>query len=306
MKEVERQRAANLWEPFARKFPPIAKACHIWANPTIDFRNIGGLAEPKDEIQTYACAITDPEVYKRWGTAPPSGLLLIGPSGSGKTLLAEALAVRSQMPFLKVDVPRLMSLAVHAGSQVGALMTTWGETLQEMPRVTVLFEELDFAHGITAGRPRPDLPMAGIADFLIELIDMTISIEKTLTLASTSRPDGIARDFYAPGRFERVVSVQPIYPDDVIEALHLHAGYVESNAGRTLFENPDWPKVVEQNTDASIGEWVRMLHAVLRSKARREATGEESGLITTQNLLDEVDRTKIVQRGLPVSTGRYL
>ena len=37
-----------------------------------------GSPRAKEEILTYACAATNPEVYGRWGTYPPSGLLLIG------------------------------------------------------------------------------------------------------------------------------------------------------------------------------------------------------------------------------------
>ena len=36
-------------------------------------RGSAGSRDAKDEIQTYACAATDPEVYARWGTHPPSG-----------------------------------------------------------------------------------------------------------------------------------------------------------------------------------------------------------------------------------------
>ena len=110
---IEHQRALNLWEPFARKFPAIGKASSFAASPQRDVAQIGGLAEPKEEILTYACAATDPEVYKRWGTAAPSALLLMGPPESGKTLLAEALATRAGTPFLKVRVPRLILQTLH-------------------------------------------------------------------------------------------------------------------------------------------------------------------------------------------------
>src|SRR5262245_26235021 len=115
MNELERKRAANLWEPFVRKFPPIAKACEFTASPAITFAEIGGLEEAKDELLTYACAATDPEVYERWGTFSPSGLLLIGPSGSGKTMLAAALAARTETPFLAIRVPRLALQILHSG-----------------------------------------------------------------------------------------------------------------------------------------------------------------------------------------------
>src|SRR5262245_51556860 len=129
MNELERKRAANLWEPFVRKFPPIAKACQFDPSPEIGFDDIGGLEDAKDELLTYACAATEPEIDARWGTVEPSGLLLIGPPGSGKTLLAGALATRTETPFLIIRSPRLVVQILHAGGKAGELLQAWQETL---------------------------------------------------------------------------------------------------------------------------------------------------------------------------------
>ena len=85
------ERAHNLWSSFARKHQPIARATEIDPDPQLALAEIGGLAAAKEEILTYACAATDPAVYGRWGTYPPSGLLLIGRRGVGKRLLARSL-----------------------------------------------------------------------------------------------------------------------------------------------------------------------------------------------------------------------
>ena len=77
-RSIERERAHNLWVSFARKLDPVARATQLEPLPEFDLARIGGLEAPKEEIQTYACAATSPEVYARWGTYPPSGLLLIG------------------------------------------------------------------------------------------------------------------------------------------------------------------------------------------------------------------------------------
>jgi len=142
-RDVRRERAQNLWTSFARKFEPIAQATALDAMPDFDLSQVGGLEGPKDEIQTYACAATNPEVYARWGTWPPSGLMLIGRPGVGKTMLAEALASLTQTSFLRVAVPRLVIEVIHRGGKVGELVQGWSQTLAEMPPLTVLFNELD-------------------------------------------------------------------------------------------------------------------------------------------------------------------
>ncbi|HTO69844.1 MAG TPA: ATP-binding protein [Myxococcota bacterium] len=306
MNELERKRAANLWEPFARKFPPVAKSCTFTAVPTVTFGEVGGLEDAKDELLTYACAATEPEIYERWGTFAPSGLLLIGPAASGKSLLAEALATRTETPFLRVGVARLMLQLIHAGGKAGELMQGWSETLVEIKRATVYFDELDFAHDPAVGAPRIDLPFAQLSDFLTELIDTTIGVTQPLTVGSTSRPDTLSPIYFQPGRFERVVSVNPAFPGDVIDALQLHCTAAEKRAGRKLFAKLDWQRIVEQNRDASVGAWIQLMHAVLRRKARCDAASEQPGEVTTEDALAEVDRFKRATLRLPVPSGRYL
>jgi hypothetical protein len=48
--------------------------------------------------------------------------------------------------------------------------------LAEIKRITVFFDELDFAHDPSLGAPRLDLPTSQLSDFLLELIDTTIGV----------------------------------------------------------------------------------------------------------------------------------
>ena len=57
----------------------------------------------------------------------------------------------------------------------------------------------------------------------------------------------------------------------------------------------------------STGEWIRVMHAVLRRKARCEAAGESEGPVTTADLLAEVDRFRRARGQLPQDrSGIYL
>ena len=300
---VSRERATNLWSSFERKFPPIAKASQMDAQPEVGVEQIGGLAAAKEEVLTYACAATDPEVYARWGTAPPSALLLIGREGVGKTLLAQALATRSGTAFIRVAVPRLVVEIVHRGGQVGELLEQWSQTFSELPPTTCFFDELEFSQAEAIGSHRPDLPVGPIMDFLLDLLERTIAIPHALVLGSTSHPDTLRPAFLAPRRFERVVEVNPIVPDDVVAALVLHKEGAEKRAGRPLFETVDWERVVGSYAGPSTGEWVRLLHAVLRRKARCEAANETTGPVTTEDLLREVDRLRQTRGRLPIHGG---
>lgn len=306
--EIQQERATNLWNSAARKLPQLAKATQLRAAPAVTPEQIGGLTAAQDEVLNYACAATSPEKYEAWGTFPPTGLLLIGQAGSGKTLLAEALATRARTAFLRVDVPYLALEIVHRGGQVGELLEGWTQTLGEMPATTVFFHELEFFQAEEIGGRRTDLPIGPIMDFLCELVDRTVASPKTLLVGSTSHPDTLRPAFVQPGRFERVVEVTPAYPEDVVSALRIHARAAEKRAGRTLFGDVDWPDVVSRFREPSTGDWIHLLHAVLRRKASVECAPIDVPLVETDDLLTEVEVYRRTRKRLPRSTpsGTYL
>ena len=290
--EIRRERAQNLWASFARKFEPVAQAAQLEAQPDFDLARIGGLAAAKDEIQTFACAATAPEVYAHWGTHPPSGMLLIGARSVGKRLLARALATLTRTSFLCVMVPRLVLEVIHRGTKVGDLVAAWSDTLQEMPPVTVLFNELEFSQFEELGARRPDLPDGPVMDFLLDLVDRTIAAPNTLVVGATSHPDSLRRAFLEPGRLERIVEVTPLFPGDIIETLRIHAADAEKLAGRSLFQNVNWASVIGDFRAPAPGDWVHVLHATLRRKARCEAAGDTVPPVSTEDLAEEVARFK--------------
>ncbi len=302
-RSIERERAQNLWGSFLRKVDPLARGAQLNTNPDLGFDQIGGLTAAKDEILTYACAATSPEIYAKWGTYPPSGVLMIGKQGVGKSLLAQALSSRTDTAFLRVDVPRMVLDVVHSGGKVGELIQAWSEILEEMPPLTVYFDELEFSQAQEIGHRRPDLPIGPIMDFLLELVGRTIAAGSHLVIGATSHPDTLRRAFVAPGRFERVVEVVPNFPSDVVEALHIHASMAEKRAGRPLFADVDWQRVVGQVAEPMTGDWVRILHAVLRRKARCEAAGETATPATTSDLKEEVDRFRQARKRIHTPEG---
>jgi len=300
---VARERSQNLWSSFERKFAPIAKASTLDPAPAIGVDQIGGLAAAKEEVLTYACAATNPEVYAHWGTFPPTGMLMIGRAGVGKTLLAGALATRSRTAFVRIDVPRLVTEVIMRGVHVGELLEAWSQTLEEMPPTTLFFEELEFSRAEEIGSRRPDLPVGPIMDFLLDLLDRAIAVKGTLVTGSTAHPDTLRTAFLAEGRFERVIEVAPIFPDDVVEALRIHQAAAEKRAGRKLFAAVDWRAVVSRYHGPSTGEWIRVLHAALRRKARCDAAGEDEGPVTTADLELEVERLRSAYNRLPTPGG---
>ena len=305
-RRIQADRAANIWSSFQRNVDPLARGATIVPAPVIDADAIGGLASAKEEILTYAYAQTSPEVYGRWGTFPPSAMLMIGRAGSGKTLLAEYLAARTETAFVRVDVPRMVLDVIHGAPKIGELVQGWSAALDEMPPVTIFFDELQFAHAHEMGNRAAELPTGPIMDFLFELIDRSLSVDDCLVIASTSHPDSLPQAFLSPGRFERVVEVNPIFPDDIVDALDIHARSAESRAGRAIFDELDWGKIVDNTREPSIGDWIRILHAVLRRKARLDAAGEAPGHVSQGDFKSEISRFRQANTRIRTDGGNYL
>lgn len=305
-RSIRSERALNIWSSFQRSVNPLARGAAIISAPDLAFEEIGGLAAAKDEILTYAYAQTSPEVYGRWGTFPPTAMLMIGRRGSGKAMLAEALAARAETAFVRVDVPRIVLDVIHGASKIGELIQGWSAALEEMPPVTVYFDELQYAQAHDLSARHGELPAGPIMDFLFELIDRTLAVPKALVIGGTSFPDTLPHAFVSPGRFERVIEVNPIFPEDVIEALQIHATQAEGRAGRTLFEKINWASIVGNTSEPSIGDWVRMLHGVLRRKARLEAGGDQPEAVTSEDFSREISRFRQAHTRIHMDGGNYL
>ena len=86
-----------------------------------------------------------------------------------------------------------------------------------------------------------------------------------------------------------------------------HAADAEARAGRQLFDQIDWKHVVGQSRETPVGDWVRLLHAVLRRKARCEVSGDSLGLVSGRDLDEEVVRFNQAQQHiLRTNGGNYV
>ena len=82
--------------------------------PNVRWEDVGGLSEIKAALQeAIAWPLSEPALFERAGVRPPRGILLYGPPGNGKTLIVRALASQSNLNFISVKGPELLSKYVQ-------------------------------------------------------------------------------------------------------------------------------------------------------------------------------------------------
>ena len=174
--------------------------------PKITFEAVGGMEALKEEIRLKIIyPITHAEMYKAYGQSIGGGILMYGPPGCGKTHLARATAGEIRAGFIAVSISDILDMWL--GSSEKNLHDLFEQARKNAPCV-LFFDEVD----ALASR-RSDMLSSGgrhvINQFLTELDGVKYSNEGVLILAATNAPWYLDSAFRRPGRFDRILFVQP-------------------------------------------------------------------------------------------------
>lgn len=177
--------------------------------PKINFDQVGGMEHVKDEIRIKIIQpLQHPELYKAYGKKIGGGILLYGPPGCGKTHLARATAGQVDAKFIGVGINDILDMWI--GSSEKNLHELFEVARRNTPCV-LFFDEVD-----ALGASRSDMKQSAgrhlINQFLSELDGVNASNEGLLILAATNAPWHLDSAFRRPGRFDRIIFVQP--PDE--------------------------------------------------------------------------------------------
>eukprot|EP00698_Gefionella_okellyi_P007565 TRINITY_DN1858_c0_g1_i10.p1 TRINITY_DN1858_c0_g1~~TRINITY_DN1858_c0_g1_i10.p1 ORF type:complete len:228 (-),score=54.92 TRINITY_DN1858_c0_g1_i10:307-990(-) len=138
------------------------------------------------------------------------GVLLHGVSGCGKTLLVRALAGQTQLPFLCVRGPQLLSK--YVGETERAVRRVFEHARTIAPCV-IFLDELDALGSARVGMGGIGCDSTGVAmRVLSQLLNEMDGIQghgRMMVVACTSRVDLIDPALTRPGRLDRMVQVLP-------------------------------------------------------------------------------------------------
>jgi transitional endoplasmic reticulum ATPase len=299
------RRLEDVFAKLGEKFGDLTGRVETEIHPDVSFDEVGGLKAAKEMLRGFALALTSPELYQRWGIAPPKGLLLYGPPGTGKSKLARALATAAGAIFYHV---KLMNLTSKFGANTG-------ELLQEILRIAggegkavLLLDEAE-ALSLEHLLPPPGAREASarLVAALCEKLDALRPGSRLLVIGATSRTDAIDAELVAPGRLDHLVEVPLPDAEAQREIMELIKARTERNATRPLFETIDYRKVLPVMGGMSGADISEIIGRALEAKVHQSSDGTDSAPVTTDDLLVSIDAYKRV-RGVveKIRYGQYL
>lgn len=237
------------------------------AKPKTRFKDIGGLADVKDEIRLKIIEpFKHPEVFKKYGKKVGGGILMFGPPGCGKSLLAEATAGEADVAFFNVKASDLKSKYVgETEANIAALF----KAARAQPKGAIVF--FDEFESLGGERGSDVHERNFVSQLLTEMDSVGNKDQKILLIAATNVPWAIDIALRREGRFGTTVFVPP--PDltarEAIIDLHLKEKPLADDVDTTLlakktegFSGADLKALCENATDIPLKEFL------ITSKAR--------------------------------------
>ncbi|MET9673843.1 ATP-dependent zinc metalloprotease FtsH [Streptomyces sp. NPDC006482] len=189
-----------------RKAPP--KPVEVEGGRRTTFADVAGIDEVEGELNDVVDFLKNPDAYREMGAKMPRGVLLAGPPGTGKTLLARAVAGEAGVPFFSASASEFIEMIVGVGAS--RVRELFAEARKVAPAI-IFIDEIDTigrARGGGSGMGGHDEREQTLNQILTEMDGFTGS-EGVIVLAATNRADVLDPALTRPGRFDRIVHVNP-------------------------------------------------------------------------------------------------
>ncbi len=227
----------------------------------VNFKNVAGCDEAKEEIAEVVDFLRDPKKFQRMGGKIPKGILLVGPPGTGKTLLAKAVAGEADVPFFSVSGSDFVEMFVGVGASRVRDMFEQGR--KNAPCI-IFIDEIDAVGrqrgaGLGGGNDEREQTLNSL---LVEM-DGFDTTDGVIIVAATNRPDVLDNALLRPGRFDRQIHVD--LPDLVgrEQILRVHARKI------ALSDDVDLSAVARATSGMSGAELANLLNEGALLAARR-------------------------------------
>ncbi len=168
----------------------------------IRFKDVGGIADVKEELEEIIDFLRAPKKYKNFGAKMPKGVLLVGPPGVGKTMIAKAVAGEANVPFYYQSGASFVQIYVGMGAK--RVRELFVQAKRNAPSI-IFIDEID-AVGRVRGGNRNDEREATLNQLLTEMDGFEDS-SGVVVVAATNKIDVLDPALLRAGRFDRRVFV---------------------------------------------------------------------------------------------------
>ncbi|MDP4265742.1 MAG: AAA family ATPase [Bacteroidota bacterium] len=249
-------------------------AGYFMEKPRLRFADVGGMQRIKDEISIKIIQpLKNPDLYKAFGKKTGGGILLYGPPGCGKTFVAKATAGEINAKFINIGLHDILDMWI--GNSEKNLHEIFELARRNAPCV-LFFDEVD-----AMGASRNDLKQSAmrhvINQFLAELDGVESDNEGVLILAATNAPWSVDPAFRRPGRFDRIIFVEP--PDEKAREEILRSLLVGKPAGEI-----DVPRLAALAKDYSGADLKAIIDIAIEDKLRESMSKGSIQHLETKDL----------------------
>ena len=270
--------------------------------PDVSWSDIGGLGTIKKELQeAVEWPLKYPDIYNALGYSIPKGILLHGPSGNGKTMLAKAVAKDSEVNFISVRGPELISKWV--GESERGIREVFRRARQASPCI-IFFDEIDSLAPTRGAGGGENMVNERIVSQLLTELDGIQALNGVIVLAATNRPDMIDTSLLRAGRFDKLLLVS--HPDqnsrkEILE-IHLKSKPTSSDidaakiAGLTDgFSAAEMVSIVNSATSIILQEFLEKYKTPVETKKHTDEM-----IITMNHLENAIKKVRVSREAKPI------
>jgi len=235
--------------------------------PDVKWSDVGGLEDVKKRLmEAIEWPLKHPDLFKKANTNPPKGMLLYGPPGTGKTLAAKAVANESEVNFISVKGPQLVSKFV--GESEKGIRDIFRKAKQASPCI-LFFDEIDSIVPTRTGSDTTHVTERVISQFLTEM-DGIEELKGVVVLGATNRLDIVDPAILRPGRFDLLLKLPVPDQKTRLEIFKIHT------KGKPLDKDVDFKELVSK-TDKFTGADIESIARAASMLAIRELIEKEKG-----------------------------
>ncbi|KAM6500525.1 ATP-dependent peptidase [Amanita muscaria] len=169
---------------------------------TVNFGDVHGVDEAKEELQDVVQFLKDPTAFASLGGKLPKGILLTGSPGVGKTMLARAVAGEAGVPFFFASGSDFEEMFVGVGAK--RVRELFAAARKKEPAI-IFIDELDAVGGKRSSRDQQYMKQT-LNQLLVEMDGFQQS-EGVIVIGATNFPESLDQALVRPGRFDRIINV---------------------------------------------------------------------------------------------------